>query len=377
MTTSLRACGLLAIGGVLVLLACGCDSSSASAGGFGGPVGWGGAGGSAGFSGAGAQGGAAGSGGGWADSAPPRSPLCGVGACDPGNSSACGAIPPIDDGGTPHPGDAAADADAGGRPRDAGADGGSAVSDARADGRHDAADDGGAPDLDGAAQDAAFLWAPADPSPDEAPAPSASDANAIADQASDEEEPARGCYIEIDQSAANALVSKCEIAGAAGEGGACDDSRECAPGLGCIDAGTKGICRQLFCTLPVACPASTYYQELPLRMAGAVSAHKVPVCMPADGCSLLDTNSCSGANVCTIVGDNATTCQLPGTAGRGEACSDVERCAEGLVCSKLTMKCLKLCRTGGSDCPGGACQGGSASFPEGIGVCVGDTGDAA
>jgi hypothetical protein len=151
----------------------------------------------------------------------------------------------------------------------------------------------------------------------------------------------------------------------------------CGPSVAC-DAATQvapGQCRQLYCALPVACPASTYYQELPLRVAGETSVYKIPVCLTVDGCNMLSATPCSGGRVCTIVGDNATTCLLPGDSQRDQLCDNQNRCAAGLVCSKSTNTCLKLCRTDSNDCPGGTCQGGSAAFPTGIGVCLGDTPD--
>jgi hypothetical protein len=213
----------------------------------------------------------------------------------------------------------------------------------------------------------------------------------IPDAASaDAQAPDFGCYIEKKGAE---LVPTCAPAGTGAENGACTDSHECTPGLGCVDVSfslecadaagcdaatltPRGECRQLYCALPVTCPASTFYQELPLRVAGETSPFKVPVCVPIDGCDMLSSSPCSSGRVCTIVGDNATTCLLPGTAQRSEVCDDQNRCAEGLVCSKSSGTCLKLCHTGAGECPGGTCQGGSAAFPQGMGVCLGDTPEA-
>jgi len=293
--------------------------------------------------------------------------LCGVRTCDPGYRKACpGTLQP-----TPHPDAAAPEAAA----ADAAAptDVSDAPTDAAADGK-DAADSSSAPDATAkAAPDAT-----ADTTSPEADAPS-----------TDAQVPELGCYIE---KTGSELVPTCAPAGLGPEGSPCKDSHDCEPGLGCVDMSLalecasalacpdsaltpRGECKQLYCAFPVACPASTFYQELPLRMAGETSPYKVPVCAPIDGCDMLSPTSCSGGRVCTIVGDNATTCLLPGDALRDEQCDDQNRCAAGLVCSKSTSTCMKLCRIGSTDCPGGTCQGGSAAFPQGLGVCLGDRRD--
>jgi hypothetical protein len=407
MTQLLRNIGRLAAGSLIAVLASACSSSSDETGSAPPSPWWYGTSGASGVGGGGGGGATAGGGGtAPADAALTFNPLCGVRTCDPGYRKACNQPPAP----TPSPG-----SDAPASPADAAIDTGMSVegssavdaTDATDDGAVDATDatDTGAVDASGVpARDASIDASndPTDAAPDldavaelakeasdgDAPAPIAALDGSIADA----QPPAFGCYIE---KIGAELVPTCAPAGNRTELSACDDSHECEPGLGCVDMGfvlecasslacpdaartSRGECRQLYCSLPVTCPASTFYLELPLRVLGETSRYKVPVCMQIDGCDMLSWTSCSGGRVCTIVGDNATTCLLPGTAQRDESCDDRQRCAQGLVCSKSNNKCMKLCRTDfhDSDCPGGTCEGGSAAFPKGLGVCLGDVPDA-
>jgi hypothetical protein len=199
--------------------------------------------------------------------------------------------------------------------------------------------------------------------------------------ANDEPQVQKSCYVRPSITEPVSPVSECAPAGQKGAGIACEDSSECDATLACVVVDGKPVCRKFSCALPPSCPAGSYYQLESLRVAGAtVTDLKVPVCLPVDQCLLTATpNPCPSARVCAVVGSEGdTTCIVPGTAKLGDPCDDLHFCAEGLVCSKLKNQCLKLCRVaaGNTECPGGTCQGGNRSLPDGIGICVGTSPDA-
>jgi hypothetical protein len=122
----------------------------------------------------------------------------------------------------------------------------------------------------------------------------------------------------------------------------------------------------------------TYYQEALLRVNGATRSDlAVPVCLPTDNCTLLASpNPCPAGKVCAVVGsEGETTCLEPGSAKVNEPCDETSRCSEGLLCSKFSNQCVKICHVdaGPIDCPTGTCQGGNRSLPDGFGICVGQT----
>jgi hypothetical protein len=167
-------------------------------------------------------------------------------------------------------------------------------------------------------------------------------------------------------------VATCEPAGAGETGDACDSSRDCAPGLGCVGTVASAKCRPWCCGDPEGCPAGAYCAPRHLRDdAASVPPIQVPACVPADRCQLLDPLACDAGRVCAIVrSDGTTACVEPGPGLVGDPCP----CAGGFVCAKTTNRCLRLCHTGAAgECPDGTCQGGSAGFPPGFGVCVGGT----
>jgi hypothetical protein len=158
----------------------------------------------------------------------------------------------------------------------------------------------------------------------------------------------------------------CSESGDAGIDAVCSTSADCGPGLGCVAKGQA--CRAYCCEDTEACPTGTWCVPEHLNDAD----QKVPVCVQADNCSLLDDISrpCPNNLMCTIVrNDGTTACVEPGTGKDGDHCA----CAPGYVCSQLADKCFKLCHTGSNaDCPDGEqCVGGMGGYPLNIGNCVG------
>jgi hypothetical protein len=104
-----------------------------------------------------------------------------------------------------------------------------------------------------------------------------------------------------------------------------------------------------------------------------------PACIPVKPCQLLEADTCEvdfGVGMmCTIVrADGTTSCVSVGDGALGDSCP----CAPGYVCYPGDNTCKKLCHLDGVDeteCPSGFCQGGSATYPVGIGVCAGGTSD--
>ncbi|MCC6216030.1 MAG: hypothetical protein IT376_14285 [Polyangiaceae bacterium] len=178
-------------------------------------------------------------------------------------------------------------------------------------------------------------------------------------------------------------TTSCGPAGGGAADSPCLESRDCAPGFGCVASGGAGRCLP-FCCTPDACTGErAFCDERALRAtvgdAGAPPT-KVPVCVAPDDCNLAEespcttnTCKCSAGTACMVVGPaGATACVEPGAGRTGEPCP----CARGYVCSQATATCLKLCPVSltTADCGGGSCQGDS-NLPDGWGICVGGGGD--
>lgn len=167
---------------------------------------------------------------------------------------------------------------------------------------------------------------------------------------------------------------RCQPAGTFPVGGPCQTAADCAAGLGCeaVD-GQGGICRQYCCSNFAPCAPGTYCESRPMADSAGTEERspKIPVCVPATNCELLNDSTCPAGLTCTIVREDGTTsCVEPGLGRAKSPCP----CAPGYVCSMLTYECKKLCRieSAEQDCGAGArCQGGSMAYPAGFGVCVG------
>jgi hypothetical protein len=154
----------------------------------------------------------------------------------------------------------------------------------------------------------------------------------------------------------------------------CQDSAECAAGLVCIAEAGQGHCLPYCCSGNDACAVGSYCAPRPALRDG--HARTVPVCVPADDCSLDESFPCAGdgcvcrtGTACTVVRGNGTTsCEAPGRGLDGEECP----CAAGYFCSPASGTCLQICKLTdtSADCLAGHCQM-AAGFPEGWGVCVG------
>jgi len=179
------------------------------------------------------------------------------------------------------------------------------------------------------------------------------------------------------------LARQCELAGMGEKYSPCFSAADCRPSLACVTDGEVGRCLPYCCRGESACDTGTYCAERPLRKpSGADSGAeplRVPVCVPADDCSLDDPFPCpegmdcrcKGDTACMVVrADRTTACLTPGIGQQGEACP----CAWNHVCSSVTQQCVKLCRTDPTknDCGKQKCQA-SSELPQNYGVCVGPT----
>lgn len=182
-----------------------------------------------------------------------------------------------------------------------------------------------------------------------------------------------GCGVM--RGAQGAPETDCVPSGVGSVGAPCVSSADCAAGLACVGDGNTAQCRPYCCGDPASCAGKTYCAERPLKteLAGETPLG-VPVCVPADECSLNEPYPCPAGKQCTckegtacmVVKDGITSCVPPGPGRAGDACP----CAAGYVCSKSAETCLKLCSTGAStaECGTGKCQS-VAYLPSGFGVC--------
>ncbi len=179
----------------------------------------------------------------------------------------------------------------------------------------------------------------------------------------------------------NLLTRQCVAAGTGTANAPCFGAADCAPSFACVTDGDAGRCLPYCCDAQTTCAPGTYCAEQPLRRALAGGANtqapRVPVCVPADGCSLEEQFPCAAGETCRCQGDTAcmvvrsdgtTACIKPGSGQQGDACP----CAWNHVCSSVTNTCVKICRTDAAknDCGTQKCQA-SAELPPNFGVCVG------
>jgi hypothetical protein len=179
----------------------------------------------------------------------------------------------------------------------------------------------------------------------------------------------------------NQLLRECVPAGTGKVNAPCFSAADCAPSFACVTENDAGRCLPYCCNQSSNCTSGTFCAERPLRkaasdMSDAEPPH-VPVCVPADACSLEDQFPCPTGTDCRCKGDTAcmvvrddgtTTCMKPGSGQQGEACP----CAWNHVCSSVTHECIKICRTDPTkaDCGAQKCQA-SSELPQNFGVCVG------
>jgi len=179
----------------------------------------------------------------------------------------------------------------------------------------------------------------------------------------------------------NQVLRQCVPAGAGKVNAPCFSAADCAPSFACVTENDAGRCLPYCCKQDSTCTSGTYCAERPLRKAesdtGSAEPPRVPVCVPADACSLEDPFPCPSGSECRCKGDTAcmvvrddgtTTCLKPGAGKQGDACP----CAWDHVCSSVTQQCIKICRTDPTkdDCGTQKCQA-SSELPQNFGVCVG------
>ena len=188
--------------------------------------------------------------------------------------------------------------------------------------------------------------------------------------------PKYGCGV---QEQGGKPVASCQPAGSGESGSPCVAQSDCVPGLACVAEGSTASCRPYCCSELTQCAKGTFCAERPMKGATPLN---VPVCIPADDCSLDEPYPCPAGKkckckpgtACAVVKDDGTTsCLVPGQGRAGETCP----CAAGYVCSKSINTCLKLCSTAssGSECGSGKCLS-VPGLPDGFGICgLGSLGD--
>ena len=186
---------------------------------------------------------------------------------------------------------------------------------------------------------------------------------------------AYGCQVT---SPSTQPLRQCVAAGRGGVNAPCFSAADCAPALACVTENDAGRCLPYCCAQDTQCKSGTFCSERPLRKApsdtSSAEPPRVPVCVPADACSLEEPFPCVGSE-CRCKGDTAcmvvrgtTTCLKPGAGQQGDECP----CAWNHVCSSVTDTCIEICRTDPTknDCGEQKCQA-SSELPQNFGVCVG------
>lgn len=187
----------------------------------------------------------------------------------------------------------------------------------------------------------------------------------------------QGCHV---RRVGTGPAAVCETAGTGLDGDPCLSSGDCAPAYGCVSEGGASVCRPFCCKGNDSCASpDTFCAERPLKDDADPTPLKVPVCVPADHCSLVEPWPCTSNNpedctckdpttACQVVRDGLTSCVPPGSGHDGDPCP----CAWGYVCSHATNTCLKICSTSGEPgCPKPyKCQA-SSFMPDYFGVCAG------
>jgi hypothetical protein len=171
--------------------------------------------------------------------------------------------------------------------------------------------------------------------------------------------------------------AQCLPVGEGADGSACDDGRDCAPGLDCTAFDGSGSCRRYCCELnaTAGCPAGQYCR-VALGDVGGLDAPAL--CDACDGCDLTaDDGSCGAAMGCyALPGEAPCRACLPAGAARPVApCDRANDCVSGSGCFAIegTRRCHAFCRLDGADdaCENGECTPtDGAMLPEGIGLCL-------
>jgi hypothetical protein len=177
------------------------------------------------------------------------------------------------------------------------------------------------------------------------------------------------CKLRVEEASSIARTS-CSTAGPRQGGESCQEATDCAAGLGCVREPGGARCRAYCCGDPEACEPGTFCRPAP---SAEDRDTKIPACVPAEPCTLLEDETCCDAGscerTCTLVRrDGTTSCVTPGQGRTGEACP----CQAGYLCAQLTGRCMQLCLLGEPDpgCEGGgACQAGIEGLPAGVGLC--------
>jgi hypothetical protein len=185
----------------------------------------------------------------------------------------------------------------------------------------------------------------------------------------------RACHVKQGESG---QVAYCTPTGTATDGAACKQSPDCAPGFACVrdtknlvDT-TSGHCRAYCCSIPGVCSPGLLCKSLK-RVEGVPGKDDVvPVCLPADGCKLLEPGACKAGEACVITTGGLTTCDVPPSKEKKQTQPGCP-CLEGYVCLQSINTCRKICHLNAPDeCGLGQCVAGSADFPASFGVCSQD-----
>jgi hypothetical protein len=184
-------------------------------------------------------------------------------------------------------------------------------------------------------------------------------------------------------------ITSCQRVGLVEEGAECNSTSDCASAMDCVsDEREPGRmrCRRYCC----GGNDSNVCREIGGRICDQrenTNGLAVPVCVPLASCTLLDVESCTRGQQCTLLRDQEqsstlTACVQIGTANEGVVC-DLGQCAAGLACigSGAVRSCRKLCRVGsavgseGGCSQGKTCLGGPPLFFDNkVGLCVTDEG---
>lgn len=156
----------------------------------------------------------------------------------------------------------------------------------------------------------------------------------------------------------------------------CEDADQCAPGYGCFQRRTGGVCGRICCTDdPESCTVGQVCRGTGILVDGVATGYGE--CQEPRTCDVLaaPVEACQPGEGCYIIDAEETACLAAGTGETADGCDAPNDCAPGFSCvGAFDGTCARICRLGRPE----DCQDGEgtcvayAQSPDGTGLCTPD-----